>query len=38
MELNDKQKQGLDIAVNRYKNKERYTIISGYARNTENLH
>ena len=31
MELNDKQKQGLDIAVNRYKRKERYTVISGYA-------
>ena len=31
MELNDKQKQGLDIAVDRYKQKERYTVISGYA-------
>ncbi len=31
MELNEKQKQGLDIAVNRYNNKERYTVISGYA-------
>ena len=31
MELNDKQKQGLDIAVDRYKCKERYTVISGYA-------
>ena len=31
MELNEKQKQGLDIAINRYKNKERYTVISGYA-------
>ena len=31
MELNDKQKQGLDIAVDRYKRKERYTVISGYA-------
>lgn len=31
MELNEKQKQGLDIAVKRYKNKEKYTIISGYA-------
>jgi len=31
MELNDKQKQGLDIAVDRYKRKEHYTVISGYA-------
>lgn len=31
MELNDKQKQGLDIAVDRYRRKERYTVISGYA-------
>lgn len=31
MELNDKQKQGLDMAVDRYKRKERYTVISGYA-------
>ena len=31
MELNEKQKQGLDIAVDRYKRKERYTVISGYA-------
>lgn len=31
MELNNKQKQGLDIAVDRYKRKERYTVISGYA-------
>ena len=31
MELNDKQKQGLDIAIDRYKRKERYTVISGYA-------
>ena len=31
MELNGKQKQGLDIAVDRYKRKERYTVISGYA-------
>lgn len=33
MELNEKQKLGLDIAVNRYKHKEKYTVISGYARN-----
>lgn len=31
MELNEKQKQGLNIAVERYNNKERYTVISGYA-------
>ena len=31
MELNEKQKQGLQLAVERYKNQERYTVISGYA-------
>lgn len=31
MELNEKQKQGLEIAISRYKNKEHYTVISGYA-------
>jgi exodeoxyribonuclease-5 len=31
MELTSKQQQGLDIAIQRYKNKERYTVISGYA-------
>ena len=31
MELNDKQKLGLQIAIDRYKNGERYTVISGYA-------
>lgn len=31
MELNEKQKQGLEIAVNRYINGERYSVISGYA-------
>ena len=31
MELNEKQKLGLNIAVDRYKQKERYTVISGYA-------
>lgn len=31
MELNEKQKQGLDIAVARYKRGERCTIISGFA-------
>ena len=29
--LNEKQKEGLAIATNRYVNKEKYTIISGYA-------
>ena len=38
MELNKKQQQGLEIAVNRYKQKELYTVISGYARNSANLH
>lgn len=31
MELNTKQKEGLTIAVNRYCNEEKYTVISGYA-------
>lgn len=31
MELTEKQQEGLEIAINRYKNKEKYTIISGYA-------
>lgn len=31
MELTTKQQQGLDIAVQRYRNGERYTVISGYA-------
>lgn len=31
MELNDKQKQGLDLAIDRYMNKKKYTVISGYA-------
>ena len=31
MELTIKQQQGLDIAIQRYKNKEKYTVISGYA-------
>lgn len=31
MELTLKQQQGLRIAVERYRNKEKYTIISGYA-------
>ena len=32
MELNDKQKQGLDIAVDRYRTHKQYTVISGYTR------
>lgn len=31
MELTKKQEEGLKIALNRFKNKEKYTIISGYA-------
>ncbi len=31
MELNDKQQQGLELAVTRYKNNRPYTVISGYA-------
>lgn len=31
MQLTDKQFKGLKIAIERYKNKEKYTVISGYA-------
>ena len=31
MELTQKQKEGLDIALDRYLQGEKYTIISGYA-------
>ena len=31
MELNEKQKNGLTLALQRYKNKEQYTVIAGYA-------
>lgn len=31
MVLNTKQEQGLKVAVERYKNNEKYTVISGYA-------
>lgn len=31
MQLTKKQEQGLNIALQRYKNKEKYTVISGYA-------
>lgn len=30
--LNSKQKEGLELAVNRYRSGEKTTIISGYAR------
>lgn len=38
MELNEKQKLGLDIAVNRYKSGERYTVIARVCGNAENQH
>ena len=31
MELTKRQSEGLNIALQRYKNKEKYTVISGYA-------
>ena len=31
MVLTNKQEQGLKIAIDRYKNNERFTVISGYA-------
>ena len=31
MELNKKQKEGLELAVTRYINKEKITVIAGYA-------
>lgn len=31
MELTEKQKEGLAVAVDRYCNKKKYTVISGYA-------
>ena len=31
MELTLKQSKGLDIAVQRYKDREKYTVIGGYA-------
>ena len=37
MELNEKQKIGLDIAVNRYKSGQKYTVIARLCRNSENL-
>lgn len=35
--LTEKQKEGLDICLKRYKNGEAYTIIAGYARNRQVL-
>lgn len=31
MELTLKQRQGLNIAISRHKNNEKYVVISGYA-------
>ena len=31
MELNEKQKNGLALAIKRYKEKEKFTVIAGYA-------
>ena len=31
MELTEKQQEGLNIAIERFKNKEKYTVIAGYA-------
>ena len=31
MELTLKQQKGLEIAIQRYKDREKYTVISGYA-------
>ena len=31
MELTLRQQQGLNLAISRYKDKEKYTVISGYA-------
>lgn len=31
MELTLKQQQGLNIAISRYRNHEKYVVISGYA-------
>lgn len=31
MILTKKQEQGLKVAVDRYRNEEKYTVISGYA-------
>ena len=31
MQLTEKQLKGLDIAIQRFKNNEKYTVIAGYA-------
>ena len=31
MQLTKKQEEGLNICLNRYKNKERFSVIAGYA-------
>lgn len=33
MELTNKQNEGLKIALDRHKNNEKYTVISGFAKN-----
>lgn len=35
MELTEKQKQGLELALQRYRENYQYTVIAGYARNRE---
>ena len=35
MELTEKQKQGLAIAIDRYKRGEKATVIAGFARNRQ---
>ena len=35
--LTEKQQEGLDICLKRYKDKKPYTIIAGYARHWEKL-
>lgn len=37
MELTNKQQLGLQVAVQRFKNKEKYTCISGYASSDKNF-
>lgn len=37
MELTREQEQGLKIAIERYLNKEKYTVISGYASQDKNF-
>lgn len=37
MELTNKQQLGLQVAVQRFKNKEKHTCISGYASSDKNF-